>query len=169
LVPYTAPVIEGPIQTRNDGDPSIKYSGTWTNLSQGGNYNNDATYSSTIGSSFTFTFTGDGIALYFKTGSTYGAFDVYLDDMTNPVATNVSVKTAATLYQQKVFEKAGLTFKSHTLKVVIAAGANTIFDYLVYTVPQDVLPSGNYIFEAKDTLVLKDRVVSIESFVPVVH
>lgn len=168
-VPYTAPVLEGPIQKRNDVDPSIIYTGTWQKLVQDGNFNSDISYSSTVGNNFTFKFTGDGIALYFKTGPSYGSFDVYLDDMNNPVATNVSTKTPATQFQQKLFEKKGLSFIQHTLKVVIKEASNTIFDYLIYTVPQDVLPSGIYTFEAKDTLVVKNRVVSIESYTPVVQ
>ena len=166
---YTAPVLEEPIQTRDDNNPAIVYTGTWSTSPEAANYGGDRHYSSTVGNYFTFNFIGDGIALYWKTGPYYGSFDVYLDDMTNPVAINVSTKTTVNQFQQKLYEVKGLTFKSHTIKVVIKQATNTIFDYLVYTVPQSVLPSGIYTFEAQDTLVNKDRVVSMESYAPRIY
>ena len=166
---YTAPVLEGPIQTRDDNNSAIVYSGTWSTSPEAANYGGDRHYSSTVGNYFTFNFTGDGIALYWKTGPSYGSFDVYLDDMTNPVAINVSTKTTVNQFQQKLYEVKGLPFKSHTIKVVIKEATNTIFDYLVYTVPQNALPSGTYTFEAQDTIVTKDRVVAIENYTPLTY
>ncbi|MBL7965826.1 MAG: DUF1735 domain-containing protein [Prolixibacteraceae bacterium] len=166
---YTAPVLEGPIQTRDDNNPAISYTGTWSTSPEAANYGGDRHYSSTVGNYFTFNFTGDGIALYWKTGPSYGSFDVYLDNMTTPVAINVSTKTTVNQFQQKLYEVKGLAFKSHTIKVVIKEATNTIFDYLVYTVPQNALPSGTYTFEAQDTLVNKDRVVTFENYTPLIY
>ena len=166
---YTAPVLEGPVQTRDDNNPAIVYTGTWSTSPEAANYGGDRHYSSTVGNYFTFNFTGDGIALYWKTGPSYGAFDVYLDDMTVPVATNVSTVTPVNQFQQKLYEVKGLTFKSHTIKVVIKVATNTIFDYLVYTVPQIILPSGTYTIAAQDTIVARDRVIPTENFTPVIY
>ncbi len=168
-VQYTAPVLEGPIQTRDDNNSAIVYTGAWSTSPEAANYGGDRHYSSTVGNYFTFNFTGDGIALYWKTGPSYGAFDVYLDDMTVPVATNVSTVTPANQFQQKLYEVKGLTFKSHTIKVVLKVATNTIFDYLVYTVPQIVLPSGTYTIAAQDTIVARDRIIPTENFTPVIY
>lgn len=166
-VQYTAPTPENPIKTIDDIDSQINYAGAWTANSDASFYGGTRHYSNS--GSFVYNFTGDGIALYWKTGPTYGAFDVYLDDMSVPVKVDVSTVTSSALYKQKLYEVTGLPLKSHTIKVVIKNAKNTYFDYLVYTVPQIIIPSGDYTFEAQDTLVLKDRVFPLETFTPLVY
>ncbi|MDD5053127.1 MAG: DUF1735 domain-containing protein [Sulfuricurvum sp.] len=166
-VQYTAPTPENPIKTVDDIDTKINYVGSWTANSDASFYGGTRHYSNS--GSFTYTFTGDGISLYWKTGSTYGAFDVYLDDLSVPVKTDVSTVTPATLYKQKLYEVTGLPFKSHTIKIVVKNAKNTYFDYLVYTIPQIIVPSGSYTFEANDTLVVKDKVFPVETLTPLVY
>jgi len=166
-VQYTAPTPENPIKTIDDTDPQINYSGAWTANSDASFYGGTRHYSNS--GSFTYTFTGDGISLYWKTGPTYGAFDVYLDDMSVPVSLNVSTVTSTALYKQKLYEVTGLPFKSHTIKVVIKNSKNTYFDYLVYTIPQVIIPSGSYTFQANDTLVVKGKVFPVESLTPLIY
>jgi len=166
-VQYTAPTPENPIKTIDDIDPQINYAGAWTANSDASFYGGTRHYSNS--GSFSYTFTGDGISLYWKTGPTYGAFDVYLDDMSVPVSVNVSTVTPTVLYKQKLYEVTGLPLKSHTIKVVIKNAKNTYFDYLAYTVTQVIVPSGAYTFEANDTLVVKDKVFPVETFTPLVY
>lgn len=170
-VQYT-PTPPVPIRTIvNDNDASIVYTGSWTkNNPDAPCYGGNRSFSGTAGSYFTYNFTGNGIALYFKTASSYGTFDVFIDDIL--VAKDVSTVTPTTLYQQKVYENLGLSYGSHTLKVVLTKSKNTIFDYLEYTVPDPnappVLPAGTYTFESNDTLVVRDRAVVLETFKPVI-
>ncbi len=166
-VQFTAPTPENPLKTVDDIDSQINYSGAWTTNSDASFYGGTRHYSNS--GSFTYSFTGDGIALYWKTGSTYGAFDVYLDDMSVPVKVDVSTVTSTALYKQKLYEVNGLPNKSHTIKVVIKNSKNTYFDYLVYNVPQIIIPSGTYKFEANDTLVVKDKVFPVETLLPIVY
>ena len=165
---YTAPPPPAPISTVNDNDASIVYTGSWAHDTEAASYGGNRSYSGTLGSYFTFNFTGDGIALYSKTGPSYGNFDIYLDNV--KIAAEVSTVTPTMLYQQKVYENLGLSYGPHTLKVVTTKAVNTIFDYLVYTAtnPPQGLPSGTYTFEANDTLVVRDRAVVLETFNPVI-
>lgn len=167
FIPYNPPPPDVPVVTVNNKDASIKYTGSWTHNAEAACYNGDRSYSGTAGDYFTFNFTGDGIALYWKTGSSYGSFDVYLNDV--KVGDNVSTKTSSTLYQQKLFETSCI-YGSYTLKVVLKQNTNTIFDYLVYTSlkPPPIMPDGTYTFEAKDTLVVRDRATVMEVYKPVV-
>lgn len=166
-VQYTAPTPENPVKTVDDVNSQINYSGAWTANSDASFYGATRHYSTS--GSFTFTFTGDGFALYWKTGPSYGAFDVYIDDMTVPVRADVSTVTTATLYKQKLYEATGLTNKSHTIKVVIKNSKNTYFDYLTYTVPQVIIPSGAYLYQANDTLIVKDKIFPVETLTPLVY
>jgi hypothetical protein len=165
-VEYVAPPPPEPVFV-NNRDPSIIYGGgTWTHLNQDLNYNNDISYTATQGLFFTFDFTGDGIAMYCKTNSTYGGFNVYIDDV---FMADVSLKLPFG-YQKKVYEITGLTYGKHTFRAVTNTTGNSMIDYLVYYQdnPPKGLPSGTYTFETKDTLVVRDRGVTMEVFNPVV-
>lgn len=166
-VQYTAPTPENPVKTVDDNDSKINYSGSWSSNSDALFYGGTRHYSNS--GSFVYTFTGDGVALYWKTGPTYGAFDVYLDDMTVPVKVDVSTVTPTMLYKQKLYEVSGLPLKSHTIKVVIKNSKNTYFDYLTYNVTQVIIPSGAYTYEANDTIVVKDRIFPVDTFTPLVY
>ncbi len=151
----------------NDAEASITYTGAWTSNAEAGCYKSDRHYSSTPSDFFTFKFTGVAVALYFKTGS-YGTFDVYLDDMSTPIATNISAAAPSTNYQVKLFEKTGLTNSEHTIKCVIKQSINVIFDYYTFTPAPKALPPGIYKHSVNDTLVIRDRAVVLESFAPVI-
>ncbi len=165
------PIPAEPIKTIIDNNnASITYEGQWVHDKEAASYGGNRSYANKTTSYFTFNFTGDGIEIYCKTGSAYGTFDVFIDDVL--VGSKVSTVTSTTLYQQKVFEKYGLYYGPHQLKVTIKETKNTIFDYLVYTVPDPnappVLPAGTYTIETKDTLVVRDRAVTLELYSPVV-
>lgn len=150
----------------NNADSKVSYTGTWTHNSEAGNYNGDRSYSSTLGSFLKLEFFGYRIAVYTKTSTTYGKYDVYIDDeLVEEVNTSIVFNGG---YQCKTFEKTGLANAKHTLKCVIkTAGKNCIFDYFE-TESGGVLPNGTYSWNVKDTLVMHDRAVELESFIPVI-
>lgn len=152
----------------NNRDPSIIYGGpgNWAHLTQDLNYNNDISYATQPGYYFTLEFTGDGIAMYCKTNSTYGGFDVYIDDVLM-AAVNVKLPFG---YQKKVYEITDLPYGKHTFKAVTNTTGNSMIDYLVYfqNNPPGGMPSGTYTYEAKDTLVVRDRGVTMEVYNPVI-
>jgi PKD repeat protein len=117
----------------NDNDPSITYSGTWTANTDDPCYKGDRHWSNTAGDFFTFKFTGVAVALYFKTANNHGTFDVYLDDMSTPIAKDVSEVSSSTNYQVKLFEKTGLTKSEHTVKCVLKENKYIVFDFYTYT------------------------------------
>ena len=170
--PYSPPPPDEPVVTLNNTDPAFTYSGSWTHTASGqtGAYNNDLSYSSTVGSYFTFRFTGDGFTLYGKGGTGYGNFDIYVDDVKLATVSAKTTSDVGTVFQYKLGEWT-VPYASHTLKVVVANTSNTMFDYLVYTAlnpPTDILPDGTYTFESNDTLVIRDRAVVLETFKPVI-
>jgi len=73
-------------------------------------------------------------------------------------------------YQKKMYETTSLSYGKHTLRVVTNTTGNTMFDYLVYYRNNHPagLPSGTYTYEAKDTLVVRDRGVTMEVYNPVI-
>jgi hypothetical protein len=146
----------------DDKDASITYTGTWMTAAEAQNYGGDRHYSTTIGDYFTFSFTGVEVALYFKIGN-YGTFDVYLDDMFVPAATNVNSYNPSTVWQRKLFERTGLTPGKHNVKVVVKEAKNIVFDYFDY-MPVGGLPNGTYLHEVKDTLVFRDKGITFETF-----
>jgi len=163
---HIAPPPPDPVIVNNNNASIVYGGGTWTHLNQDLNYNNDISYTTAKGLYFTFEFTGDGIAMYCKTNPTYGGFDVYIDDV---FMADVNVKLPFG-YQKKVYEIRGLSYGKHTFRAVTNTTGNSMIDYLVYY--QDNypvgLPSGTYTFEAKDTLVVRDRGVTMEVYTPVV-
>lgn len=151
----------------NNADPKVSYTGTWSHNAEAGNYNGDRSYSNVAGSYFKLDFFGYRIAVYTKTSTTYGNYDVYIDDVL--VAENVTTSIVFNGgYQCKTFEIAGLPNAKHTLKCVIkTAGKNCIFDYYE-SESGGILPNGTYNWNVKDTLVMHDRAVELESFIPVI-
>lgn len=147
----------------DDKDPSIKYHGVWLTGAEPQNFGGDRRYSQNVGDSLTFSFTGVEVALYFKVGSTYGKFDVYLDNMKVPAQIDITSVSGTTAWQRKLFERTGLTPGIHTVKVIVKEAKPVIFDFYDYR-PIDALPSGTYLHEVKDTLVFRDKGIAFETF-----
>lgn len=165
LVPFTNVPITPDIL--DDTDASITYTGAWTKYTDAPAYNGGTHYAGTPSDFFTFKFTGVAVALYFKTGG-YGTFDVYLDDMSTPIATDISAAAPSIIYQVKLFEKTGLTNSEHTIKCAVKQNKNVPFDYYTVTKASSPLPSGIYKYSVNDTLVIRDRAVTMEVYDPVV-
>ncbi|MDQ8735154.1 glycoside hydrolase N-terminal domain-containing protein [Paenibacillus sp. LHD-38] len=124
----------------DDRDPSIVYSGTWGPYNDSGDYKGTESFSSTAGSYAEFTFAGTEIKLISARQTNHGLINVYIDG--ELAAENIDGYGTATSKQQILFQKAGLSKGTHTIKVVVNgtknnASSNTIgmidaFEYLPF-------------------------------------
>lgn len=95
----------------------MTYSGTWTHSADADYFNNSKSYSNTTGYAET-TFTG--IRVFMKKDQSCGQLDLYLDNMTTPVAT-IDTYSATPTFQHKVYENLALAPGSHTIRVQVKA------------------------------------------------
>lgn len=107
----------------DDRDASIIYGSSWAPWDESKHEFGTITETTTKGSTFSFDFTGTGIALYFmklEASTAYAGADieVFID---NASKGNYSTFTtvAGSQPKQKVFEAAGLSNAKHTVKVVV--------------------------------------------------
>ncbi|TWD90239.1 subtilisin family serine protease [Neobacillus bataviensis] len=100
--------------TIDDINPSIKYVGTWTKVSQTGNYGNTLAQTNQSQASASLTFNGNYIKILAKKGSDRGFADIYIDDK---YIQTVDLYSASYLFQANVFEKS-LTTGTHTIKMI---------------------------------------------------
>jgi hypothetical protein len=112
---------------KNNSDPNIVYTGTWT-LSSGrgvGDYQDDVRYTGTNNDSFVYTFSGTGVNYITEKNSDQGDVDIYID---NVFQQTVSTYNATRLVQQTVYSKTGLTNGTHTIKGVKKTGQYMLVD-----------------------------------------
>jgi hypothetical protein len=105
----------------NDSDSEIKYSGRWGySANRGlGDFNDDLHYGEDLGDSVTYSFTGTGIAYIAEKLNEVGAFEVYIDGVsqgTHSAYANVGGNDRETL--QTLYEITGLNNGRHTIKIV---------------------------------------------------
>lgn len=96
---------------------AIIYGGTWTHSADVNYYDGTKSVSQTAGSYADLSFSGSGIQIFARTGSNLGMFDVYIDNMTTPVATNVDTYSPSGQYKQKVYENLSLSGGMHTIRI----------------------------------------------------
>jgi parallel beta-helix repeat protein len=116
----------------NDDFGGIAYTGSWgdSNNRNAGDYEDDVHYASANGSYFTYTFNGTGIEYITEKANDMGEVDIYLD---NVYQGRFNCYNGATLYQQTLFSKRGLSSGSHTLKIIKVSGTNMLLDaFVVY-------------------------------------
>jgi hypothetical protein len=118
----------------DDSSPSVAYTGTWTHAPDLSYYNGSKSYSAQTGATADLAFNGTGIAIYAKKDPGFGKFDVYIDNMSTPVAT-IDAYSVTPLYQQKVYENLSLTSGSHTIRVQLNGTKNALSS--AYTVSLD--------------------------------
>lgn len=110
------------ITTVNDDDPSVAYTGSWTNNdSCSGYYNNDLHWSNTNGSYAQISFTGTSIKWIGAKNTGHGNAKVYIDG--NLDAT-VDTYASSWLKQQVLYEKTDLVSGPHTIKVEVTNTKN---------------------------------------------
>ncbi len=97
------------------------YVGTWTNVTEAGNYGGSAKQCAVTTCSMTYTFTGTGVSWLGQKDANYGKASVYLD---NVLVATADAYGAVNTYQQTLYSVTGLTSGSHTLKIVPTATHN---------------------------------------------
>ncbi|MER7006953.1 carbohydrate-binding protein [Dactylosporangium sp. NPDC000555] len=81
-----------------------------------GDYNDDTHYTTTVGATASYTFTGTGVEYLSERFSDMGNVDVYID---NVFQANVNLNVpGARQVQQVVFSKTGLASGTHTIRIV---------------------------------------------------
>lgn len=108
--------------TVNDDNAAITWSGTWTDSnSAAGRLNGDEHYCNVTGNYAQFTFTGTTVTWLATKSSVRGNADVYID---NVFQQTVDQYSAASIYQQQLYVKGGLSSGQHTIKVVCKGTKN---------------------------------------------
>ena len=101
----------------NDDDPGAAAPGWLRTSNLGtGDYNNDLTSSTTVGTVWTTTFTGSGVTVYAPKQSGAGTIEIQIDGQSQGTA-NLS-STGARQPQQAVSSVTGLTAGAHTISIV---------------------------------------------------
>jgi type VI secretion system secreted protein VgrG len=106
---------------------SVKYYGTWDTYSGNGPYNNTAHYSSTVGSSLSFTFTGSKVTYIFPTYYTRGHAAVYIDGV---YTSTVNLNTPDLRWQQ-LWDSPVLANGTHSITLVVQDGTIDLDGFIV--------------------------------------
>jgi hypothetical protein len=103
----------------DDSDPAVSYSGLWGVASSTAFYGGSKHYSTTVGNSALFTFTGTKAAYIASKNTTGGKVAIYIDGV---LKTTVNLYSATTQEQSTVYTSPALTSGSHTLKMKLTSG-----------------------------------------------
>jgi Right handed beta helix region len=111
----------------NDNDPGITYVNWAYSSGRGvGDFDNDVHYSTTVGATAQYTFTGTGVSYIAEKNNDEGNVDVYID---NVFQANVNLNVSGSRQvQQVVYSNTGLASGSHTIKLVNKSTAYGIID-----------------------------------------
>lgn len=102
--------------TIENNSSSVQFNGSWTHTSQLGNSGDHFSYSTQTGAYAQATFTGTTIKVLGKTHSSRGLADVYID---GEFVKTIDEYAPKETYKAVVFEKAGLTNGTHTIKIIV--------------------------------------------------
>jgi hypothetical protein len=91
--------------------------GKWGTTTSSSYLGGKALFSSTKGSSATYTFTGRSVGLIVKRATNVGAFYVYVDGVKTAL---VDTRASSTAYRNIVWTKTWTTSAKHTVKIVVA-------------------------------------------------
>lgn len=103
-------------------DARLLYTGAWTTTASGSASGGSLRFANSKGASVTISFQGTYLAWIAKKSPAYGKAKVTVDKQA-PVT--VDLYSAATLWQQKVWNTGALPFGSHTLKIEWTGTKNT--------------------------------------------
>ena len=113
----------------NDNNPSIVYTGTWTQEKVGVLYGGTRTISNTVGDYFTISFFGTSIGLIFERASNCGKVTIYIDDVE---IETIDLYSTTYFVRSISWEKTDLSNTEHTLKAVIAEKNLDSSDNFIY-------------------------------------
>lgn len=120
----------------DDRDPSVVYTGTWHNDSNGAFYDETARYTDEKDASVEFTFAGTAIRWYGQKDSNFGTAEVYLnDELVETVNANGSAEAGV-----RLFEAVDLPPAIYTIKIVCKDGVIDV-DRFAY---QEAVPELKY-------------------------
>ncbi|MHA4773143.1 hypothetical protein L1085_001430 [Streptomyces sp. MSC1_001] len=111
----------------DDTSQWIAYHGTWTHADAsepwtGGDLNRTESFSRTAGDTASTTFRGTGIRVICPRGPNQGIAEISVD---GGPAVRVDLYAGTKQYQQKVYERTGLTDGEHTVTVKVTGDRNT--------------------------------------------
>jgi hypothetical protein len=108
--------------TVNDDDPAVMYSGAWTDYNtRTGAYNGDDHYTDTANAYAQYTFVGTTVNYIAMKDANLGNVDVYVD---SSLEATVDMYSSTQQLQKVLFTKTGLTYGSHTIRVVCKGTKN---------------------------------------------
>jgi hypothetical protein len=107
-----------PLVTEDSSTGSISYSGTWTVDYNASTSGGDQRYTSALGASASYTFTGSSIGWVATKGPDRGSADFYID---NALIATVSLNSTTTTYRQIVYVYNFGANGTHTIKIVCKA------------------------------------------------
>jgi Glycosyl hydrolase family 26/Carbohydrate esterase 2 N-terminal len=105
----------------DNNSSSIAYTGNWTSSADSSYFNDTKSVASTSGAKAELTFTGTSVAIIVKKLASGGKFDVYID---GAFQTTVDTYSSADKFQQRVYEKAGLSNSQHTIRIQLNGQKN---------------------------------------------
>ncbi|MFC5406087.1 GDSL-type esterase/lipase family protein [Cohnella soli] len=116
----------------NDSNAGIGYAGTGWMTSSGrgvGDWQDDAHATTANGASVSFAFTGTRIDYISETYSDQGDVEVYID---NVFQQTINLASATRFVQVTAYSKSGLSYGTHTIKLVKASGTFMLIDAFLY-------------------------------------
>ncbi|OCT11274.1 hypothetical protein A8709_06250 [Paenibacillus pectinilyticus] len=108
------------INRQDSSGSAVTYTGTWADANgTWQDYGRTLKTSSTVGASLQYTFTGTNAAIIGRKQSGAGTADVYIDGV---LQTTINTANTAAYYREALYQKAGLSSGSHTIKLVVKTG-----------------------------------------------
>jgi hypothetical protein len=115
------------IGTYDERDGNIVYTGTWVAQSVKGNYANTEKYSTLIGSTAEFTFTGNQLTIFFRKAPSFGNLEVWIDG----VLIDTINQTHGSIIQNKSWVSPVFIDETHTIVMKHATGIYVALDAIV--------------------------------------
>ena len=107
--------INGTINSYEENNPLVHYSGNWTTESLPSYSGGSSKYSNQKNATISFSFNGSGFKLYALANEHKGIANVYVDG----VKYSVDTYSSTTVNQKLFFQKTGLTRGEHTVKIEV--------------------------------------------------
>jgi hypothetical protein len=123
--------------TYDDRSSEIVYSGSWAALSVPSNYTGTDTYSTVIGSSARFTFSGENVTVIYRSYSTFGIMGVYIDGIN---VGNINQISPGFVYQAR-WSSINLGSGTHTLILTHLSGKKVTLDGIIVSGPPTATPT----------------------------
>ena len=101
---------------------NVSYTGSWVTFKNSELSQGTAKYTDDPGAYYSMNFWGSSVTIGSYTASYYGLADVYIDDFK---VDTIDYYSPNTVYQQRLFQKSGLSNSLHTIKVVRTGTKNS--------------------------------------------